>query len=280
MHKNVTEQGYTSLLELDEAEAARLLCKAGQAEPNPKWINTWRATITGERIVLPECGPWIEGLERPIHHLDFETVGAPLPIVLSTHPFEVVPLQYSIHIEGGPGEPLHHEFMARADDPDPRRSLIEKMLDDLGESGAIIHWSPYENTVITHLAENPLYAEYRDRLLAVATRLRDLGRMVDAGVFDKEFHGRWSIKKVYPVLVPGGKADHLNDDLSPVLTYDDLEGVAKGDEAALLLLEYMRADATEERRDAIRRELMEYCKLDTWATVEVLRVLRQECAPS
>jgi hypothetical protein len=110
--------------------------------------------------------------------------------------------------------------------------------------------------------------------------LKDLGKAVDEWVFDGGFHGRWSIKKVYPVLVPGGDNDHLDDDLSPVLSYDDLEGVAKGDEAAMMLLEYMRPDTAPERPADIRQQLLTYCKLDAWATVEVLRVLRSECRSS
>ena len=278
MHKNVTECGYESLLELDEVEATRLLCKAGDTQVHTKWFNTWKATVTDERILLPDCPAWIGGLAFPIRHLDFETVGAPLPIVLSTHPFEVVPLQYSIHAELADGAIDHREFMADWEDVDPRSSLIRQMLVDLGESGDIIHWSAYERTVIRHLAGDPKYAEFSERLEALVPRLKDLGKAVNDWVFDGDFHGRWSLKKVYPVLVPGGECgEHLEDGESPVLSYDDLEGVAKGDEAAMMLLEYMRPGTAPERRDDIRRQLLEYCKLDTWATVEVLRVLREEC---
>lgn len=269
--------GCKSLLEIDEEMAPQVFVYA-DGKPHDGWYHTWKATVTGERIILPECPPWIGGLQFPIRHLDFETVGAPLPIVLNTHPFEVVPLQYSIHTELGDGAVEHCEFMADAGDLDPRRSLVEQMLSDLGESGDIIHWSPYERTVIRHLADDPRYSEFKDRLEALVPRLQDLGKTVNAWVFDGEFHGRWSLKKVYPVLIPGGKAgEHLEDGESPVLMYDDLEGVAKGDEAAMMLLEYMRPDTAAERREDIRRQLLEYCKLDTWATVEVLRVLREEC---
>lgn len=132
--------------------------------------------------------------------------------------------------------------------------------------------------MIRRLAEDPKYAEFSERLEALIPRLKDLGKAVSDWVFDVDFHGRWSLKKVYPVLVPSGECgEHLEDGESPVLSYDDLEGVAKGDEAAMMLLEYMRPGTAPERRDDIRRQLLEYCKLDTWATVEVLRVLREEC---
>ena len=105
-------------------------------------------------------------------------------------------------------------------------------------------------------------------------RLRDLGMAVNHWVFDGGFHGKWSLKKVYPVLVPGADASTI-DEGSGIVSYDDLDGVAKGDEAAMLLLEYMQPATTDERRTEIRRQLLQYCELDTWATVEVLRVLRE-----
>lgn len=274
--RRAKEHGYESLLDLDEPAARRVFTYA-DGRPHDGWFTTWKATVTGDRILLPECPDWIGQLEYPIRHLDFETVGAALPIVTHTRPFEVVPLQYSIHVENGDGEIDHLEFLADPEDPDPRKTLIERMLSDLGDIGAIIHWSAYEKTVISKLADSPHYPEYRERLLALLPRLRDLGNAVNHWVFDKEFHGRWSIKRVYPALVPGVDPESIHEASEGVLSYDDLDGVAKGDEAALMLLEYLRPDTANERRHEIKRQLLQYCKLDTWATVEVLRVLRERC---
>ncbi len=272
--RRAREHGFESLLELDELSARRVLTYA-DSRPHQTWLTTWRATVTGERILLPECPAWIDRLEYPIRHLDFETIGAPLPIVTNTRPFETVPLQFSIHTETADGEIEHLGFLAAHDDPNPRATLISRMLSELGDSGSIIHWSAYEKTVISMLAANPHFAEFRDRLLALLPRLRDLGSAVNHWVFDKEFHGRWSIKKVYPALVPGVDADSVHEANEGVLSYDDLDGVAKGDQAAVMLLEYLQPDTADERRVEISRQLLQYCKLDTWATVEVLRVLRE-----
>lgn len=277
--RRAKEHGYESLLDLDEREARRVLIYA-DGRPHEVWFTTWKATVTGERILLPECPERIGQLEYPVRHLDFETVGAALPIVTHTRPFEVVPLRYSIHVENADGEIDHLESLSDSDDPDPRTTLIERMLSFLGDSGAIVHWSGYEKTVISKLAGNPHYTKYRERLLALLPRLLDLGNAVNHWMFDKEFHGRWSIKKVYPALVPGVDPESIHEASEGVLSYDDLDGVAKGDEVALMLLECLRPDTANERRDEIRRQLLQYCKLDTWATVEVLRVLREHCGHS
>jgi len=270
--------GFASLLDIDGVAAVQILTYAN-GKPHDVWYHTWKATTTRERIVLGECVDWISELSYPVFHLDFETIGAPLPIVLHTRPFQVVPLQYSIHIEGEAGVIEHREFMADAKDADPWRSLIEHMLGDLGDTGPIIHWSPYEKTVIKALADDLRYEAYREQLIALLPRLRDLGRAVDKWVFDKDFHGRWSLKKVYPVLIPGADPDTIHEGTG-VISYDELDGVAKGDEAAMMLLEYIRPRTEPERRAEIRRQLLQYCELDTWATVEVLRVLREHCGLS
>jgi len=84
----------------------------------------WRATVTDERIILPGFQAWDAALREPVRHLDFETVGAPIPVFAGTHPFEVVPLQYSVHIEPAEGDAEHREFLAAVNDPDPRGSLV------------------------------------------------------------------------------------------------------------------------------------------------------------
>lgn len=78
------------------------------------------------------------------------------------------------------------------------------------------------------------------------------------------------------MLIPGADPDTIHESTG-VISYDELDGLAKGDEAAMLLLEYMRPQTEPERRAEIRRQLLQYCELDTWATVEVLRVLREHC---
>jgi hypothetical protein len=86
-------------------------------------------------------------------------------------------------------------------------------------------------------------------------------------------NGSWSIKKVQPVLLPGTDPAAIHHDTGPI-TYDDLDGCARGDQAAMMLFEYVRPETSTERREEIRAELLPYCELDTKATVDVLGVLR------
>ena len=58
---------------------------------------------------------------------------------------------------------------------------------------------------------------------------------------------------------------------------EGLPGAGPGADPAMMLLEYLRPGTAPERRTEIRRQLLQYCELDTWATVQVLQVLREEC---
>jgi hypothetical protein len=78
---------------------------------------------------------------------------------------------------------------------------------------------------------------------------------------DAKFKGSASIKKVLPVLVPE-------------LTYKNLN-IQKGDQASERW-EYMISDkVTEEEKQAIMQDLLEYCKLDTMAMVRIWEFLNK-----
>jgi hypothetical protein len=59
---------------------------------NRCWYNTWKAASTGERIVLPACRAWLDSVEYPILHLDFETIASATALGLIGDPRAVEPL--------------------------------------------------------------------------------------------------------------------------------------------------------------------------------------------
>jgi hypothetical protein len=54
------------------------------------------------------------------------------------------------------------------------------------------------------------------------------------------------------------------------MDYANLEGVAEGTEASRAYLEAIRPDTSPERKEEIRRELIEYCAFDTLAMVRLV----------
>ena len=273
VHKRLTGAGFKSLLDIDKETALREMVTGNKLNEN--WYYTWKATIEGSLIITDESLDWLETLSFPIYHLDFETVNPALPVIVGSHPFEQIPLQYSIHIENEDGLTQHREFLAEAEDPDPRKSLLEQLIFDLGESGTILQYTPFETQILKRLAE--LYSGKVREIDVILNRIEDLAVLVNKHVFHKDFHGKYSIKKVYPVLVPDTNPSNIKNDI--VANYDGLVGVASGDEASLALLEYRRPETTSEQREELRRQLLEYCKLDTYAMVEVLSVIKTASTP-
>jgi hypothetical protein len=75
-----------------------------------------------------------------------------------------------------------------------------------------------------------------------------------------DFHGSASLKDVLPVLVPS-------------LSYKDLE-IQNGADASLIAERWYDNDLPDEAWEKAYDNLLKYCRLDTLAMVEILRVLR------
>ncbi|MCF8236472.1 MAG: hypothetical protein K9G67_16310 [Bacteroidales bacterium] len=73
--------------------------------------------------------------------------------------------------------------------------------------------------------------------------------------------GSYSIKKVLPALVPE-------------LSYDSLE-ISEGGSASRGFENLMQMPDGPEK-ELLRNNLLEYCKMDTWAMVKILESLRKE----
>ena len=56
------------------------------------------------------------------------------------------------------------------------------------------------------------------------------------------------------------------------LSYDNLEGVQNGGGAQAAYLEAIHPQTSENRKQTLERQLLEYCKLDTYAMVRLWQV--------
>jgi hypothetical protein len=67
---------------------------------------------------------FLDGLEYPLHFLDFETINPAIPVWDITSPYQQVPFQFSLHIVDSPGgKPVHHAFLVEETaDPDSSRN--------------------------------------------------------------------------------------------------------------------------------------------------------------
>jgi hypothetical protein len=207
--------------------------------------------------------PWFdaEGARRallevpePLTFLDFETVSLPVPIWKGTRPYQQVPFQFSVHRLGRTGRLVHDQFLDLSGD-DPRPTLALALLDACGEHGAVLaYFASFERSRIEELAA--ALPRLRARLLALAQRIVDLLPVTRDHWYHPSQQGSWSIKAVLPTLAPG-------------LDYEMLEGVQHGGAAVQAWLEAVHPSTSPARREEIRRQLLAYCRLDTYAMVRV-----------
>jgi hypothetical protein len=174
-------------------------------------------------------------------------------------PYQSLPVQWSNHIELESGEVAHQEFL-HGEASDPRKRWVESLIESLGETGSIVVYSGYEESLIRQLAET--FPEFKSAFKAITKRLWDLLSVIKSHYYHPAFNGSYSIKSVLPAVVPS-------------LGYDDLAIQAGGQAAAeYYRMVFVESDWVEQA--GIREALLRYCERDTLAMVELRRVLGEK----
>lgn len=202
----------------------------------------------------------LEGLQFPLQFFDYEGYSSAIPMFDGFGAYEQIPFQYSLHIMGADGEIEHREFLITEPEGDLTLPLIERMKKDLDPNGTVISWySSYEKQRNDKLAE--LHPEYATFLKEINDKMFDLMTIFSDGYYvDPAFKGSASIKKVLPVLVPSLNYSVMN--------------ISKGDQASERWERLISPSTSTSDKEKIKRDLLDYCALDTWAMVEIYRVLK------
>ena len=233
----------------------------GQTDLNPNQVLQIQSEVNGTtHIDIEEIRNFTNGLNYPLYYLDFETIGPAVPKYNGSRPYQQLVFQYSLHIQKiSNSEIIHREYLA---DPsqDPRIGFIEQLIRDCGTSGDILVYNiGFERGKINDLID--VFPEYSNELLGIVNRLKDL--MIpfqQKWYYTPEMKGSYSIKYVLPALVPE-------------LSYNDLE-IKEGGTASNTFLSMVNGSFEGDVEDT-RRQLLEYCKLDTYAMVKILQKLLQ-----
>jgi hypothetical protein len=200
-------------------------------------------------------------VDRPVAHLDFETVQPAIPLWPGCRPYDQIPVQLSCHVAGANGETRHHEWLFDGEG-DPRPAAAQAIIDACrGASTVTAYYAQFEQACIRLVAE--ACPEHATELLAIAESIVDLLPIVREHVYHPGFGGSFSLKKVLPALVPE-------------LTYQGL-AIAEGETAQVRLSQmiFERETMTDEQRLEIRDALLEYCELDTKAMIALEERLRE-----
>jgi len=200
----------------------------------------------------------LQGLEYPLIFLDYETYVSAIPKVDKFSPHQHIPIQISIHILDSNRDLKHYEYLAENIEDSPV-GLIEFMRKTIPPKGNLISWhASFENTRNKEIAN--IFPEYSDFLLGLNERTFDLETIFKDDYRHPGFKGRTSIKKVLPVLCPE-------------FSYQELE-IQNGTEAMENWEKMIfDPDLEDSEIEKIKVSLLEYCKLDTQAMVEIFKHL-------
>jgi len=243
--KAFVDEQRLSLNEIDVSEVSKLqkpvLIAAQQDAP----------VVISDKIL-----EFLDGLAWPLHFYDYETFASAIPLADGLKPHLPMPVQYSLHTLSSVNELKHFEHLS--DRPGLQLELIEQMEHDFGKDGSVLSWNKsFEMSCNKRMAE--LFPGKSDFLSNLNDRTVDLMDVFKEDYVDARFEGSISIKKVLPVVCP-----HLKYDQDAV---HDGTGAM---EAWLLMVENPDAD----EKVKLRQQLLEYCKLDTLAMVEIYRFLK------
>jgi len=228
-----------------------------------------------EYINIDKIEKYIDILQYPIYHLDFESFPCPLPRFHGEKPYSQSLFQFSIHIEKGKNkcDEINDHISFLVDDfGDHRKELIEKLINiiDLTNGGTVLVYNKsFEQSRIQELSE--LFPEYKEQLDLIINHMHDLMDILKSkqaifkelgfseiesktvNYYHNDLRGLYSIKKVLPLFSS--------------LTYSDLN-VKNGIEAISSYAAFKTSSIEDIKR--LRASLIEYCRQDTWSMVLIL----------
>jgi CRISPR/Cas system-associated exonuclease Cas4 (RecB family) len=201
---------------------------------------------------------FLSGLNYPIYFMDFETFQPAVPMFDNSKPYMQIPFQYSVHYKKSKkSKPEHFDFLAEAS-TDPRIKFITNLLKVTKGKGDIITYNKtFEITRLKEIAET--FPEFNDEIQDRISRIKDLMLPFQKKYYySNDMKGSYSIKYVLPALIPE-------------LSYENLQ-INEGGLASIKFESLFKETDLMKIAD-IRTNLLEYCKLDTFAMVKLLEKL-------
>lgn len=197
---------------------------------------------------------FLNTIKYPIYFMDFETIMPAVPLYDNSRPYQQIPFQYSLYFKENKKSDLEFaEFLAESTD-DPRIPFIEKLLKDTKQPGEILVYNmSFEKSRLQEIARD--FPEYANEIEERISRIKDLMLPFQKKLYYKpEMRGSYSIKNVLPALVP-----ELSYEGMPIA-----EGVV-----AQIAFESLRFETDSQIIETTRKNLLVYCRMDTFAMVKI-----------
>jgi CRISPR/Cas system-associated exonuclease Cas4 (RecB family) len=213
--------------------------------------------ITNTKYISENLKSELENIKQPFHYLDFESVTTIMPLYADIAPHTQLLTQFSLDKTDTFGNILNHYEYIADQTRDCRRDIVEKLIECLGKEGSIITYANAERIIISELAG--LFTDLCDDLNKIIGRIVDLELIIRKNYYNINFHGRSSIKKVLPILIPE-------------MSYAGLE-IGDGGDAAAAFAFMAMGFYDEEKIEETKKNLLKYCAQDTLAMVRIHQFL-------
>ena len=258
--------------------AKKAATQAEMPDPNPElaklgskseWMKIYENIFPPEPKIWPEdtlpevnkleIERFLSELRYPLYFFDYETMQGLVPYFDGQRPYQQIPFQYSLHIIHEPGGEVGHKEYLHKNSSDPAQPLTEQLIQDIGTTGTVLVWyQAFEKSRNRELGD--MMPEYKEAMEAINERVIDLMVPFKTKHYDDpRFEGSASIKKVLPVVCPE-------------LSYKDL-GIQDGNSAQRLWMQAVLDETRADEKERILADLIEYCKMDTWAMVRIWQEL-------
>jgi hypothetical protein len=199
----------------------------------------------------------LNSMKQPFYYLDFESVTTAVPLYKYTAPYTQLLTQFSIDKTDFAGNILdHYEYIADQT-KDCRREITEKFIEYLGLEGSIITYANFERTAIFKLMD--IFPDLSEKLSRIIERVVNLELVIRKNYYNINFHGRSSIKRILPVLVPE-------------MNYSYLE-IKDGKDAAAAFALMAVGLYDSKKIEKTKYNLLKYCAMDTLAMVRIHQFL-------
>ncbi|MGM9947448.1 DUF2779 domain-containing protein [Floccifex sp.] len=218
----------------------------------------YMASLYGTFMDVAALVPWISQIQYPVSYLDFEWDTFAIPPYKNMKPFDVLCFQYSLHVEQKNGDLNHFDFFGSGD---CRKQFIESLIASIPKEGTILVYNMEgaEKLRLMQLANQ--FPEYKEELESIWTRMLDLAKPFELGVFyDNKMRGHYSLKKLLPVFT---------EDVS----YHELD-IQNGMNAVFAYRTFDRA--TPKQKEEIAKQIREYCSMDTYSEYIIYHGLLKE----
>lgn len=221
----------------------------------------YEAYVKDEVIINKEgIKKLLDKLKFPLQFFDYEGFVGAIPAFNGFSAYEQIPFQYSLHILEEDGSLRHEEFLIENPKGDLTRPLADSMLRNINPKASTIAWYySYEKQRNDKLSQ--LHTDLANFFAEMNENMFDLMSVFSNNYYvDSRFKGSSSIKNVLPII-------------APELTYKNLN-IRKGDQASERWQKMITPETNLEEKEEIKRDLLEYCKLDTYAMVVIYRFLK------